>query len=331
MSTSRFRQRRAGWRRRLGTHWRWCTITVVRAYVSVTDGDWFRFLAARPQVAEANFWQPSGGREFRVLAPGEPFFFKTHYPHNKVVGGGFFSDSARLKVSEAWELFGEANGAASIEQMRARIGHHRHAPIAAGEDPAIGCLFVRDVRFFAADISVDPPPGFAPNIVQGKSYDLADQAVAEYFTGLLQLILGVVVEVDFSQPWHRPGPVFGDQRLAPYRLGQRSFQAVVLDAYHRRCAVSGTHISPVLQAAHIRPVTAGGEHRLDNGLLLRSDVHTLFDRGYLGVDAKYRLRVSPRLREDFSNGDQFYAMAGQVIGLPERRSTGLAPSFWNGT
>src|SRR5258708_14395740 len=73
-------------------------MTVVRAYVGVKDGDWFRFLAARLEVEEANFWQPSGGREFRVLAPGEPFFFKTHYPHNKVVGGGFYSDSARLNV-----------------------------------------------------------------------------------------------------------------------------------------------------------------------------------------------------------------------------------------
>ena len=78
--------RRAGWR---------CTITGVRAYVGVTDDNWYRFLADRPGVTEVNFWQPSGAREFRVLAPGEPFFFKTHYPHNKLVGGGFFSDSAR--------------------------------------------------------------------------------------------------------------------------------------------------------------------------------------------------------------------------------------------
>jgi putative restriction endonuclease len=290
---------------------------LVRTYVGVTDNAWFRFLAARPDVTEVNFWQPSGGREFRVLAPGEPFFFKTHYPHNKVVGGGFFSDSARLKVSEAWELFGEANGVDSIEQMRTRIGRYRRAPIEPGEDPVIGCLFVRDVRFFPADSFMDPPPGFAPNIVQGKSYDLVDRFVQTYFAYLLQMLLGVVVEVDFSEPWHRPGQIFGDPRLAPYRLGQRSFQAVVLDAYHRRCAITGTHISPVLQAAHIRPVTAGGEHRLDNGLLLRSDVHTLFDRGYLGVDPKYRLHVSLRLRADFSNGDQLYAMAGKVIGLPE--------------
>ena len=223
----------------------------MRAYVGVTDDNWYRFLADRPGVTEVNFWQPSGARQFRVLDPGEPFFFKTHYPHNKLVGGGFFSDSARLRVSEAWEFFGEANGVASIEEMRARIGRYRRAPIGPGEDPVIGCLFVRDVRFFPAGAVADPPPQFAPNIVQGKSYDMADPAVAGYFADILQLTLGATVELDFSQPWHRPGPVFGDPRLAPYRLGQQSFKAVVLDSYHRRCAIS----------RHAHPAgAAGGPH-----------------------------------------------------------------------
>lgn len=75
----------------------------------------------------------------------------------------------------------------------------------------------------------------------------------------------------------------------------------------------------------------GGEHRLDNGLLPRSDVHTLFDRGYLAVDSRHQLLVSPRLREDFGNGDQFYARAGEVIELSERRPTGRTAASWNGT
>jgi putative restriction endonuclease len=72
-----------------------------------------------------------------------------------------------------------------------------------------------------------------------------------------------------------------------------------------------------LQAAHILPVNKGGEHRLDNGLLLRSDVHTMFDRGYLGVDPEFKLRVSPRVRAEFGNGDEFYEREGSVIALPE--------------
>ena len=46
----------------------------------------------------------------------------------------------------------------------------------------------------------------------------------------------------------------------------------------------------------------------------------MFDRGYLGVDTHYRLRVSPRLRDEFGNGEQFYARAGEVIALPTRRA-----------
>ncbi len=94
-------------------------------------------------------------------------------------------------------------------------------------------------------------------------------------------MLQVNVDIDLSGPWHRGGPVYGDHRLTPQRLGQRAFQAVVLGAYERGCAVTGDKIRPVLQAAHIRPLPAGGEHRLDNGLLLRSDVHALYDSGYL--------------------------------------------------
>jgi putative restriction endonuclease len=110
--------------------------------------------------------------------------------------------------------------------------------------------------------------------------------------------------------------VYGDPRLRPQRLGQQAFKGVVLDAYRHRCAITSAQIRPVLQAAHIRPLPVGGEHRLDNGLLLRSDVHTMFDRGYLGVDPSHRLLVSPRLREDFGNGEEFYARKGEKIAVP---------------
>jgi len=291
----------------------------VKAYVGVTDGDWYRFLASRPEITEVNFWRPGSGRAFHVLMIGEPFFFKTHAPDNRVVGGGFFSGFAPLSVSEAWEFYGHANGVEDLAQMRRRVGLYRRQPIRPDEDPQIGCLFVRDVAFF--DPPADPPPEFATNVVQGRGYDLANPQFIGYFRDLLSRMVGApAFEVDLAGPWYRPGPAFGDPRLAPRRLGQHAFQAVVLDAYQRRCAVTGAKIRPVLQAAHIRPLSAGGEHRLDNGLLLRSDVHTLFDRGYLGIDPHHRLLVSARLRTEFGNGDQLYAQAGQPIAVPPRRA-----------
>ncbi len=294
-------------------------LLVVRAYVGVIDQDWYQFLLPRPYLTEANFWRPAGDRRFGALTVGEPFFFKTHSPHNRVVGGGFYSNLVRLRLSEAWELYGDANGADTLELMRRRVARYRRPLVSVGDDPQIGCVLLRDVRFFEHDELVEAPPQFASSIQQGKTYDLADSQWRGYFQGLMSRLLGTDLHVDLTAPWSRAGPVYGDPRLAAYRLGQRAFQAVVLDAYDRRCAITGEKIRPVLQAAHIRPLSAEGEHRLDNGLLLRSDVHTLYDRGYLAVDTRHRLLVSPRLRKEFGNGEQFYARAGQPIALPARR------------
>ncbi len=296
------------------------TLTGMKAYVGVTDGEWYRQLAEQPPGGEVNFWRPASGRQFRALSPGEPFFFKSHHPENRVVGGGFYSGFAALPISEAWDLFGRGNGARTLEEMRLRVGRYRRQPLSRQEDPVIGCLLVRDTRFFTGEDAADPPPEFAPSVVQGKGYDLAERRWLEYFSELLRRVLSSDVDIDLAQPWRRDGPVYGDPRLTPQRLGQQAFQAVVLGAYSRRCAITGDRIRPVLQAAHIKPLPSGGEHRLDNGLLLRSDVHTLYDRGYLGVDSRHRLLVSPRLRAEFGNGEQFYTRVGQPIAVPEHRT-----------
>ena len=68
----------------------------MRAWVAVTDKDWYRFLSQRPHLDEVNFWQPGGSRVFGALSPGEPFLFKLHHPDNAIVGGGFSSSRTRL-------------------------------------------------------------------------------------------------------------------------------------------------------------------------------------------------------------------------------------------
>ena len=112
-----------------------------------------------------------------------------HHPHNKIVGGGFFSGFVSMRVSDAWELLGLGNGAASLDGMRVRIARYRQ--MAPGEDPEIGCVLIRDPRFFPDDISKAPPLGFAGHIVQGKGYNLAEPSARSYFGDLLELLLGV--------------------------------------------------------------------------------------------------------------------------------------------
>ena len=72
------------------------------------------------------------------------------------------------------------------------------------------------------------------------------------------------------------------------RLGQGAFRVLVTDAYRRRCTISNERTLPVLEAAHIRPYADNGPHQLSNGLLLRSDLHRLFDLGYFTVDPDRR-------------------------------------------
>lgn len=75
----------------------------MRAYVAVTDGDWYRYLAGRG-AGEVNFWLPSGGRRFGAVEPGSPFLFKSHYRDgNRIVGGGFLSGSVSLPMHAAAE------------------------------------------------------------------------------------------------------------------------------------------------------------------------------------------------------------------------------------
>jgi len=88
---------------------------------------------------------------------------------------------------------------------------------------------------------------------------------------------------------------------------------MVTDAYRRRCAITQSPVLYVLEAAHIKPYPLGGPHSLTNGILLREDVHTLFDRGYLTVTPEYRIEVSQRIKEEFENGKEYYALHGNSI------------------
>ncbi|MHB1501916.1 MAG: HNH endonuclease, partial [Candidatus Dormibacteria bacterium] len=116
-------------------------------------------------------------------------------------------------------------------------------------------------------------------------------------------------------------PVQFQETLAHRRLGQGAFRALVTSAYGRRCSLTGERVLPVLEACHIRPATREGPHDVRNGILLRSDLHRLFDDGYLGLDpSTLKLDVSRRLRDDFANGREYYALAGRALRLPEKRA-----------
>jgi putative restriction endonuclease len=282
----------------------------MKAYVAVTDKEWFQHLSHDPTVDEVNFWQPSADVTFQAIQPGQLFLFKLHQPDDYIVGGGFFSHWTKLPVSIAWDTFGTKNGASDLLEMRSRIERYRRIRPAPYEDYVIGCILLQQPFFFNRDEWLTAPD-WHPNIVRGKSYDLREEPGRTLWRE-------VEVRLRSGRPMiAEEEERYGEPVLVHPRLGQASFRVVVTDAYGRRCAVTGGKALPVLIAAHIRPFAEGGEHRIDNGLLLRSDLHALFDRGYLTVTPQYCVEVSARLRSDFSNGEEYFAWHGQPIRLPE--------------
>lgn len=289
-----------------------------KAFVGVTDYDWYEFLSSRPELTEVNFWQPGGKTKFKALSAGELFLFKLHSPNNYVVGGGFFAASSLLPVSLAWETFGPMNGVANYAEMRRRVENFRSVAAKPHEDFTIGNIVLEQTFFLTREAWIPIPSDFSLNIVQGKGYNLDVGTGHELWCALEErLKAGGVVSVQRNVAEGVVRRMFSDPVLARRRLGQGAFRVLVTDTYDRRCAVTREHTLPVLQAAHIRPVTQAGEHVVTNGLLLRSDVHTLFDRGYVTVSPDLKFRVSGRLSDDWQNGKIYYQLDGQPIHVPK--------------
>lgn len=289
----------------------------MKSYVGVTDSDWFDLLRSQAGLEEVNFWQPGGTRQFRALDPGDLFLFKLHSPQNFIVGGGFFAHSSLLPISLAWSAFGVGNGARSLDEMRRRTLKYRRSDGDAKADFTIGCIILTQPFFLPETAWIPVPNDWSPNIVQGKGYDLTVEPGASVYRQLQELLRA-------SAMWAHEGPRYGSEVLVRPRLGQGAFRIVVTDAYERRCAITGERILPVLEAAHVKPYAEGGAHRVDNGLLLKSDLHTLFDRGYLTVTEDLRVEVSRRLREEFQNGKYYYALQGQALRPPAAAQARLA-------
>ncbi len=106
------------------------------------------------------------------------------------------------------------------------------------------------------------------------------------------------------------------------RRGQGKFRSNLLKAYDERCAVTGCAIVAILEAAHILPHRGSASDFVQNGILLRSDIHTLFDLGLLQIDPEtYECSLADAVRKD----PQYATIHGSMIRLPNDRSESPDP------
>jgi hypothetical protein len=101
-------------------------------------------------------------------------------------------------------------------------------------------------------------------------------------------------------------------RSIALRFGQPEFRKKLLQVYGGRCAISDCDLPEALEACHIAAYAGKDTNRVTNGLLLRGDLHSLFDRGLIGVDPRdHKVRVHSRLR-----GTVYEAFDGKSLRLP---------------
>ncbi len=281
-------------------------------YVAVTDVEWYDFLSRmvdeRRRVDEVNFWNPTG-KHLKGFLPGEPFFFRLKAPRSCIAGYGFFAHFSRLRLDEAWVCFQEKNGTPSLMALCKPIGGHTGTSVAEAfrNPPVIGCTILRDAVFWPADRWIPWGSEQGWHSSQQRGATERDPARAERLLGEI-LFDHQAPPAELVQPF-RIREV--DERKivearSVRREGQGTFRAVLLDAYGRRCSITGERTEPVLDAAHIQPYLGPDSNHVQNGLLLTKEFHTLFDLGYVGVTPEYEVRISARLRQDWDNGRRYY-------------------------
>ena len=286
----------------------------MKFWVGVTDNKWYQFLS-QLHPDEVNFWHPGGKPPF-TGAPFElPFLFKLRRPYNHIAGGGFFETYSSLPLSLAWDVFGQKNGCASFGELRALI-----APLKANRrgDGSIGCTVLKNPFFFDPSEWIADIPDWSSNIVRGKMYDTTTAAGGEIWRNVQQRLISKPLDanrIDSDLRVAEPAEKYGTPVEVRPRLGQSAFRVLVTDAYQRRCAITGESTLMALEAAHIIPYSEEGGHDVRNGLLLRADFHRLFDAGLVSVTPNLRVRISPRIREEWFNGKVYYRLDNNPLSV----------------
>ena len=201
-------------------------------WIGITDNAWFDFLSAM-KPDEVNFWHPNGPCSFRVLQPGEIFFFKLKSPRRKIAGWARFVTHFNMPLSLAWRTFESKNGARdfrSFSEMILRHGSDKHP------ERWIGCTTLNNPVFLDEDEWFDPPSNWPiTGIQQGRRYNSDDPMAASLVEAALLSESAVALEArEISDDDAR----YGSAYLTRARLGQGAFKTLVLQAYNSHCGAA---------------------------------------------------------------------------------------------
>lgn len=301
-------------------------------FIALTDKAWFDFLSREARggsLDEVNFWSPRSLQPMKKMTPGEPVFLRLKSPFTSIAGYGFFAHFCVLSLREAWDFFGPKNGDPDEIRFLQRIGTYRGIDLLTRRPEAkpLGCTILRNARFWPEDrwLAWGENRGWSRNVVRGAT--VTDPMHVD-------LLLAHVRADQQESPADLIDsfqPLEADERAVIaarqiHREGQGTFRARLLDAYGRRCAITGERTEIVLDAAHIQPYLGVRSNHIQNGLLLTKEFHKLFDEGFVTVSPDQRVVVSPRLQREWKNGKRYYDYDKEPLRPPEDRLAMPSPA-----
>ena len=191
---------------------------------------------------------------------------------------------------------GKRNGCESKEELRRKITlylekNSKQNLKEEGDDYKIGCIVLSNCEFWENGEYLnieDFNLSFPKEVVKLKYFDEDD---------LIKNSLSLPEKKDFelvSAVRERFENV-----TTTKRDGQARFKRRMLEIYSNKCCISGEEIPELLDAAHIQPYINNSSNHIQNGLLLRKDLHTLFDNGLLSISQNYTISLSPLIKSKY--------------------------------
>lgn len=275
--------------------------------ISPTDKNWFEYLKKSGFNSNVNFWTPTPWN-IRQLNSGDRLYFMLKSPIRKIGGFGEFVTYKNLTARQAWNEFGYRNGRNSrqefIDSIQEYIGKNS---IRAGgkiiniDTYEIGCIVLNNCQFWDEDSFIN---------AETHNIKFATQVVTiKYFTEYDPFIQAGNERDNFNLVNEPRNDRRGKTNI---RDGQGEFKGKILKAYNNKCCISGEDIIELLEAAHIQEYRNRHSNHVQNGLLLRVDLHRLFDNELLFIDENYIVHIS-----NLVTSNQYRQYDGLTISLPD--------------
>lgn len=256
--------------------------------VSPTDNDWFEFLKGVELNSYVNFWTPTPWN-VKKLNISDRWYFLLKSPIREIAGFGEFVEYKNMTAEQAWNEFGQRNGCIDKADFVKRIQQYidknsrKFGKIDINvETYKIGCIILKNCEFWDEEFFKNPKKyqiDFAKEVVKFKYFKNNDP-----FQELEIIANDEFFPLDKTRDENK--------RLVNQRSGQGKFKGAILKAYENRCCISGETCPELLEAAHIQRYLDEQSNHIQNGILLRVDLHRLFDSGLLSITEDYEVVLS---------------------------------------